>query len=193
MRRLYAVDEQGRGSVRFTNFNEAHSYGVEISTGLVLTKWWRLNASLNAYRMQEDGSNLSDAYRNSSFGGYANIGSTFELPLGFGAQFNLFYRAPMILVVGNITGMFRSSFAISKSFLKKSLNITLSIRDPFNVQSFGYDLADTYYEVVGTHRWESRVAHLSISYDFGKMDMRTKRRMNNRGSNAGGSGGGGGF
>lgn len=193
IRRLYNVDAQGIGSIQFTNFDEVHSFGLEVATGIQLAKWWRLNASLNAYRMQEDGSNLSDSYRNSSFGGHANLGSSFNLPLDFGAQFNLFYRAPMILVIGNISDMFHSSFAISKSFLKKSLTITLSIQDPFNVQRFGYDLADTNYQTKGTHRWESRVAHLNISYNFGKMDMGTKRRMNQRGSNAGGGGGGVGF
>lgn len=193
IRRLYNVDNQGFGSVRFTNFDEAHSYGIELATGLQLFKWWRLNSSLNVYRMQEDGSNLSDQYRNSSFGGHANLGSSFELPLDFGVQFNLFYRAPMILVIGNITDMFYSSFAVSKRFLKKSLTITLRIQDPFNVQQFGYDLQDENYSIQGTHRWESRVAHLSISYDFGKMDMGVKRRMNQRGSNAGGGGGGMGF
>lgn len=193
MRRLYNVDAQGVGSVRFTNFDEAHSFGVELATGIQFFKWWRLNASLNAYRMQEDGSNLSDQYRNSSFGGHANIGSSFELPLDFGVQFNLFYRAPMVLVIGNITDMFFSTFAVSKRFLKKSLTITLRIQDPFNVQQFGYDLADQNYTIQGRHRWESRVAHLSISYDFGKMDMGVRRRMNQRGSDAGAGGGGVGF
>ncbi|BDS12865.1 outer membrane beta-barrel family protein [Aureispira anguillae] len=193
IRRLYNVDAQGAGYIQFTNFDEVHSYGVELASSIQLLKWWRMNVSMNAYRMQEDGSNLSDQYRNSSFGGHANIGSSFRLPLDFGAQFNLSYRAPMVLVIGNITGMFRSSFAISKSFLKRSLKITLSIQDPFNVMQFGYDLADTNYSVQGTHRWESRVARLSISYDFGKMDMGTRRRMNQRGSNAGGGGGGVGF
>lgn len=193
IRRLYNVDAQGFGSVKFINFDEAHSYGVELATGIQLFKWWRVNASLNAYRMQEDGSNLSDTYRNSSFGGHTNLGSSFELPLDFGVQFNLFYRAPMVLVTGNITDMFYSSFAVSKRFLKKSLTITLRIQDPFNVQQFGYDLKDQNYTIQGMHRWESRVAHLSISYDFGRMDMGTKRRMNQRGSNAGGSGGGVGF
>lgn len=193
IRRLYDVDNQGVGYVRFTNFDEVHSFGIELATGIQWFKWWRMNASINAFQMQEDGTNLSDQYRNSTFTGHANLGSSFELPLDFGVQFNLFYRAPMVLVIGRITDMFHSSFAVSKSFLNKSLNITLSIQDPFNVQLFGYDLADNNYTIQGVHRWESRVAYLTISYDFGKMDMRTRRRMRQRGANARGSSGSVGF
>lgn len=194
IRRLYYVDAQGTGFIKYTNFNESQFFGVEMVSSIQLLKPWRINGSLNIFQVQEDGRNISQSYEVNSWGGHINIGSSFELPLNFGAQFNLVYNIPMAMVYGDIYDMFYSTFAISKRFLDNSLTITLSIQDPFNVQRFGYDLSDSNYQIQGTHRWESRVARLSINYDFGKIDMGVKRRMNNRGSSAGsGNGGGAGF
>ncbi|MCP4441397.1 MAG: TonB-dependent receptor [Aureispira sp.] len=193
IRKMFFVDNAGVGRVEFTNFDNTQSYGVEIVSGLQLFKWWRLNASANVYRMQEDGSNLSDNFRNDAIWGHGSIGSTFNLPLDFSAQLNVFYRSPLKLAIGTVSDMVHMSFGVSKSFLKRSLTISVRVTDPFRLQRFDYDLYDTNYTTSGKHRWESLVGHLSVSYNFGKMDMKTRQKMNKKAGNAPSGGGMGGF
>lgn len=193
MRKMYFVDNAGVGRVEFTNFDNTQSYGVEMVTGLQLFKWWRLNASANVYRMQEDGSNLGDDLKNDAIWGHGNIGSTFNMPLDFSAQFNVFFRSPLKLVVGTVSEMVYMSFGLSKTFLKGALTVSVRVSDPFRLQRFDYNLQADNYVNVGKHRWESLVGHLTVSYSFGKMDMNTRRKMNKTSGNAPSGGGMGGL
>ena len=188
-RRMFLVDEEtGVGRVRYLNFDKNQSYGVELVSGYRPFKWWNLNGSLNIYTMQEDGSNIGN-YSNKAIWGHANMSSNFTLPKGFGIQTNVFYRSPLKLVIGNISEMWAMTFAVSKSLFKGKGSISLRIQDPFRLQRFDIDLKDFNYINEGRHRWESRVAYLTFSYNFGKMDMKTRSRMR---GNSGQQGGGGG-
>ncbi|MCH2043416.1 MAG: TonB-dependent receptor family protein [Saprospiraceae bacterium] len=195
IRRMKELQDNGVSRLYYTNFDRSVSYGLEMATGIQAFKWWRIQGSLNLFYVEEDASNLNTDFVRGSFGGNVSFGSTFNLPADFQIQMNAFYRIPLRVVIGNISGFVWSSVGVSKSFLKdKSLTLSLRLEDPFNLQKFAFNLDDGTFQQDGTYNWESRIAWLTLSYDFGKMDMKTRRKMSSRGNNGGGgrgnSGGG---
>lgn len=183
-RRMFLVDSLGRGVVKYVNFDKNQSYGVEMVAGYRPFKWWRMNMSANVYSMQEDGKNIGN-YENFAIWGHGNWANSFLLPKGISIQSNIFYRAPLQLVIGNISAMWATNLSVSKTLLKGQGTLTLRVQDPFKLQRFDIDLSDSNYEHSAQHRWESRVVWLSFNYNFGKMDGKTRMKMRN--NNSGGA------
>lgn len=193
LRRMLEVRPDGVSRVYYTNFAFNNQYGTEIVATYNPFKWWRMQASVNVFSINENAANIDADLKQNAVWGFLNGSMTFIIPKGFEAQINCFYRSPLKLVIGKITSMTRLSMAVSKSFLKKQLTVSLRLEDPFHWQQFGFELSDKEtYTTTGKYLWESRVLWLSVNWNFGKMDMGTRQRMR-QGIRNGGGGGGGGF
>lgn len=190
LRRIKELMPNGVSRVYYVNFDYNHSYGIELVASYNPFKWWRMQGSVNAFRLEESAVSINTNFKQQAIWSFVNFGTTFIIPKGFEFQLNVFYRSPLKLVLGKITHMTRLSLALSKTFLNKQLTVSIRLEDPFRWQQFGFKLGDENYRETGEYLWESRVAWLSISYNFGKMDMQTRRRLREGVRNGGGGGGG---
>lgn len=192
MRRLSVVDTAtGVSTLSFYNFSKSEESGIELIVSGNLTKWWRFNGSANVYKVAENGSNLDASYRNNTVWANFSFYSNFSVPKGKlkGLQAELVanYTPPMKLVQGKIYMGAWSSIAVSKTFLKDKLTVSLRLEDPFYLQKFSFNNKVSTFKSIGERRWESRIGWLNVNYTFGKMDMQTRRKIQRRGGGGGGS------
>jgi iron complex outermembrane recepter protein len=194
LRRLVSVDTlSGVSTVSYFNFDQTNQYGVEMVLGGMVAKIIRMNLSANVYKVVEDGTNLGDEFTNNAlwanFSIYANITIPKGALKGLQTEIVCAYTPPMQLAQGKIVMGAWSSIALSKSFLKNKLTVSLRVEDPFNLQKFAYNTGGSSFSNIGEYKWESRIAWLNVNYTFGKMSQNTRRSR--RGAGGGGNSGGG--
>ncbi len=195
MRRLVTVDTlSGVSTVSYFNFDRTNQYGLEMVLGGMVAKICRFNVSANVYQMVEDGTNLDSDFRNNAlwanFSVYANITVPKGALKGLQTEIVCAYTPPMRVVQGRIVMGAWSSIAVSKSFFKNKLTVSLRVEDPFNLQSFRFDMASTNFDNTGTYKWESRIAWLNLNYTFGKLSQSSRKSRRSNNGTGGGNGGG---
>jgi len=152
------------------------------------------NSSLDYSHMStNDGSGLESKGVNYSL----SAGSQFTLPGEIKLSFNGGFYSPRIQLQGRYSGFYYYSSSLSRDFLDKKLNISLSARNPFEkTRSFnGYNQTETYRSNF-TSTYIAQSFGLSISYRFGELKEQIKKAQrsitNDDVKGGGGQSGGGG-
>ncbi|MBO8439438.1 MAG: TonB-dependent receptor family protein, partial [bacterium] len=178
----------------FENISDGHSAGLEIVAKNKVTKWLNLTTTLNGYY-----SYLGDVYYDTNLDGTedllspaqntfsfsARIMANFIMPLGFSGQLTGFYHSPDVVAQGRTKAHYAVDLGLRKSFLKKSLNLNLTIRDIFNTRRWRQTTwGDNFWQY---SEFASRGTYfqLSASYSFGNLSF-DKRRTH---ESVGGEGG----
>lgn len=172
-------DEDPRASfITWENLSEQKVYSLNISAPVQVSKGW------NAYF------NLSGSYldNQADYGNGAVVDvqawtyniyqqHTLDLPAGFKGEVSGWYSGP-----GVWGGVFRyeSSWSLDlglqKKFFNDQLNAKLSVSDLFYESGFdGYSEFNGLYSV-GFGRFDSRRIALSLSYNFGNENVKSRRR-----------------
>ena len=179
----------------FENISDGHSAGLEIVAKNKVTKWLNLTTTLNGYY-----SYLGDVYYDTNLDGTedllspaqntfsfsARIMANFIMPLGFSGQLTGFYHSPDVVAQGRTKAHYAVDLGLRKSFLKKSLNLNLTIRDIFNTRCWRQTTwGDNFWQY---SEFASRGTYfqLSASYSFGNLSF-DKRRTHEPVGGEGGS------
>jgi outer membrane receptor protein involved in Fe transport len=163
------------------NSNSISSYGMDFGATYSPFKFWNLNASISAFQMELDATNLNNTQK-SSFGYNGKIMSNMFLPMGFAFQVSAFYRSPFITPQGKSDPFYAVNAGLKKDFLKGKLTGTISVNDIFKTMHFGMKI-DT-KDQVGTmyHRWQSQTIFVGLTYKFGKNNKNGKKKPNENGN-----------
>src|SRR5690606_4590190 len=65
------VDLEGFSNTRTENLNSEEAYGVELTGTIDLTSWWKLDANLNFFYADVDGTNIVSTYANTTYSWFA--------------------------------------------------------------------------------------------------------------------------
>lgn len=172
-------DEDSRANfITWANLAEQIIYSANISAPIQIKKWW------NAYF------NISASYLNNQadYGDGAVVDvqaftyniyqqHTFDLPAGFKGEISGYYSGPGIWGgVFKYESSWSLDLGLQRKFLRDQLNIKLSANDIF-YQS-GWDGVSIFDGLTSTGygRWDSRRVTLSISYNFGNQNVKSRRR-----------------
>ncbi len=148
------------------NLNNANSYGAEIIGMTDLASWWTISGSLTGFRIDVDGSNISDEFVNSGFAYNTKIASDFRLPWDLKLQMVFNYESPEIEAQGRDLEQYFLDVSLQRSFLKNKGSISISARDVFDTRRFaGYNRSDTFSQEFYAKR-ETRIILLSARYSF---------------------------
>lgn len=188
-RRFNRVDENGVTNGTWENLDRMQSYGLELVANTELTKWWSFNLSGNAYRRDNNGSNLQDGLSNTAYSWSLRGMSTMKFDKGWNIQLSGFYRAPEEFVQGRFSGFWYTDIAIRKSVLKQKGSITVNLRDMFDTREFTFNIIDPAFEQERYRKRQSRFLFFTFTYKFGKLEA-GKDRRSGRGRGSGGGGGG---
>jgi iron complex outermembrane recepter protein len=150
------------------NVARQENIGLSVNAGFPLTKWWTTNLYVSgAYN---DYKGIINGYPIEVFG-YSvtgNMNNSFTFKHGWGAEMSGWYQGRQVsgTIIANPMGSL--DFGGSKTLLKGSGTLRLSVRDPFNLAHFsGYSKYGN-VDVNLTNHWDNRVVSLSFTYRFGK-------------------------
>lgn len=178
----------------FENLDNSHSYGLELSYQQGLWKFWNLTLNTSMYQSFVNADSLYDESLRRDLVWQVRWNNNFSLPLDFQLQLSANYRSPTLTLnsmghesggagQGRMSAMWNVDFGIKKSFLKKSLSISLRVSDIFNsrqarVYSYGTTSKSAYESQMIRFR-DSRQFWLTLTYNFSTMKskMQTKRRV----------------
>ena len=180
----------------FENLRKSHSYGLELSYQQDLFKFWKLNLSGSLFQTLV-GDTLYDESLKDDFSWQLRLNNNFNLPKDFQIQLSANYRSPTITLNGMGMGMgggggmimmgsgqgkmsavWGVDLGFRKSFLKKSLSISLRVSDIFNtrqthVTSKGNTADYKYISEMNRYR-DSRQLWLTVTYSI--VNYKTKRQ-----------------
>ncbi len=178
----YSFIESGEvvQQITYGNIGKKDQIGMNLFGSYRGLPWLNLysNASLNYVVLASD--NLS--FENSGFTGRLFVGATFMLPKDFRISTGGGGNLPQITLQGSQSAFYFSYMAISKDFLKKRLNVSLSgvylPNSHIVITTKGVDAKTgnpTFNQKTDVHLTKSTELRFNISYRLGSMNMQTKK------------------
>ena len=175
---ITSVNDQQERVLRTTIVNLAALDNINLSIGMpiTVTKWWTVrpmaNVFWNAYNAEYAGQRLD--YRRVSAN--LTLNQSFMLPHGFTAELSGFYNSPLVYGMMHIQSMGQLSVGVQKSLWDKAATLRLNVSDVLHTMrsSGSSNFATTNLRFV--NQWESRVARLTFTYNFGNQKMKTARQ-----------------
>jgi len=160
------IIEDGISYSQPANLKTAVSYGAEVIGIIDIMPWWSLNGSVTAFRINVDGSNIGEEFKNKGFAWNSKVMNNFTLPEGFSLQLVGNYESAEIEAQGRDLSQYYMDASIQKSFLENKGALSVSFRDIFDTRRFaGTSLTNTFRQTF-YGKWESRIVLASAKYKF---------------------------
>lgn len=178
----------------YRNLKSSQNFGIELVYGQQLWKFWRISLSGSFYRLIINSEEHIDDSLARDWTWRVRLNQTFNLPKDWQIQLNFRYRAPSITTgsmgwgsggvgQGKQSGNYGLDLGVKKSFLNKSLVVSLNIRNLVNSYknkittssgrgNYGYDA----YSV--RERGRLNIS-LSISYKINNYKKRIEKQLDN--------------
>ncbi|MVM33463.1 TonB-dependent receptor [Spirosoma sp. HMF4905] len=175
---ITGVNEQQERVMRVTTVNLAALDNINLSVSLPLkpTNWWNLQPSANvfwnAYNAEFAGQRLD--YRQLSAN--LTLNQSFILPYGLTAELSGFYNSPSVYGMMHFRGMGQLSVGLQKSLWDKAATLRLNVSDILHTMRSGGTLNFASTNLSFISQWESRVARLTFTYNFGNRNLKTARQ-----------------
>ncbi len=173
IQRIKLVDENGVSTSTYDNIATAQETGLEASVMTKIFEWWSINASTNLYysNLNTDDPNFS----NNGINWFSKLNNTFKLSPTWSVQASGMYMAERVIPQGHIEPMYYTNLGVKKTILNKKGTIGFRISDVFDTFDFTYYTSGEGFEELGHKTWESRVAYLTFTYNFGESIKKKER------------------
>ena len=181
IQRIKLVDQNGISTSTYDNIATAQEVGLEASVMTKLNGWWSINASTNLYYTQLDTDDPN--FSNNGINWFTRLNNTFKITPTWSLQASGWYMAERVIAQGHIEPMYKADLGVKKTILNKRGTIGFRLSDVFNSFNFTYYTSGTGFEELGNRNWESRVAYLTFTYNFG--ESQRKKRKGRRESGGG--------
>lgn len=172
IRRYETLREDGVTVLTFENFNTSDSWGVELIGTFNHRRGLNAYASLNAYQVVTDGSNVDSDLSNNAFGLSARANATYSISPSMDVQFSYYYRAPMDIENGRQFMRQSVDLAVRQKLMGDRAHLSLRVRDLFNTMGFHVVREDVLYLQEINRAPRSQSIGLSFTYNFGNMQNR---------------------
>jgi outer membrane receptor protein involved in Fe transport len=154
--------------------NKVINLGIAYPTRF--TKWWSIYFSLNAYRTIFEATNPAFiGISQDAFNLYAQ--NTFTLPGGLTAEISGWFSSPSLWGgTYQVKSLGSLNFAFQKKLLDNKMTVRLAFNDvlytaPWRGDTFFPDLT-----IFGNGGWDSRQVRFSLSYNFGRKEIKRARK-----------------
>ena len=134
--RISTVYEEGILISQPYNIGTSEAYGLETTLSYNIKKWWKINASGNAYLFNLSGSLNDVDYSTESFNYSGRLTNTFTVK-GFMIQLVSRYKSGSVVAQGESFDSFSQDISVRKSFMKKRFSVSLSGRNIFGTERRG--------------------------------------------------------
>jgi iron complex outermembrane receptor protein len=178
--RLIAPDanDPRAGFITWANLADQTIVSLNISAPVQIAKIWNAYFNVSASHLDNQADYGNGAVVDVQAFTY-NIYQqhTFDLPLGFKGEISGWYSGPGVW--GGVF-IYESSWSLDmglqRKFLKDKLNVRLSVSDIF--YETGWDGYSDFSGLLsfGSGRWDSRRAGISLGYNFGNQNVKSRKR-----------------
>lgn len=160
------------------NLDEETRIGLEISAQYAPVKWLSINAEINAYSFNQEGTigDLNMDYSNETW--TATVLSQIKFPKEFTFQSKFEYQAPVSNAQTHTKSYYYLNMALGKSLFKNNATLTLGVSNIFNTRKVREKtIADDFvvHQMVNFNaaRW-----NLNFNYRFNKGKNRKEQQSN---------------
>lgn len=193
IRRISTVRADGVTVRSARNLDAADAWGAEAIVAAEDLGGFQGFLSVEAYRLQTEGSTDETALSNDAIGWGGRVNASYALGdrFGWGAltlQGTARYTAPIDTEQGRAGARLFMDFALRQNLLGDRASLTLQARDPLGIagSSFTLDQPDIFQ--TRTRDWAAQQVGLTFAYSFGRQDRESRSRDE---GGRGGPGGGG--
>ncbi|EAY27422.1 TonB-dependent receptor domain-containing protein [Microscilla marina] len=141
-----------------------------------LTKWWSIYFSLNAYRSIFEATNPAFiGISQNAMSLYAQ--NTFKLPGGLTAEISGWYSSPSLWGgTYQVKSLGALNFAFQKKLLGNKITARLAFNDVLYTSPWRGDTFFPNLSIYGSGGWDSRQVRFSLSYNFGRKEIKRARK-----------------
>ena len=159
-------DEDGIRRATFVNAESADQYGADATTSV---RFGPFNGfvSLSGYQQSTDASNIQAGLGSDGFTWNARVSLGYKLTESTELQYFHFYRGPMNLEQGRMSGFEFSNFAVRQKLFENA-TLTLRVMDPFDRMGFQFHTEDERQIVESERSFGARALFLQFSYSWGQ-------------------------
>jgi iron complex outermembrane recepter protein len=159
------------------NIATQRQYGISVSAGVPVTKWWTANVWANVYKNLYKGVVNGDPIELGTTTGQFNLTNQFKITKTFSAELSGFYRTPGVDGVFRIENFGMVNAGVSQQIMKGKGTVRFSVRDIFWTQKIDGSSRFSNIDAAFQQERESRVFNLNFTYRFSKGKANgTKRR-----------------
>lgn len=164
--------------VKKDNIAKQRQYGISVSAGGQITKWWSGNLWTNVYNNRYEGIVNGDHVIVSATTGQANINNQFKFTKTFSGELSGYYNTGGVEGVFRIKGFGMVNMGLSKQAFKGKGTFRLSGRDIFRTQKIKGNIKYSNIDAAFQQRRDSRQVALGFTYRFskGKINGSQKRK-----------------
>jgi outer membrane receptor protein involved in Fe transport len=169
--------------VKKDNIAKQRQYGISVSAGGPIKKWWTPNLWANLYNNKYEGIINNDFVITSATTLQANLQNQFKLGKTLSAELSGYFNS------GGIEGVFRiKSFGmvnmgISQQVFKGKGTFRLTGRDVFRTQKIKGEIKYSNIDAAFQQRRDSRQVALGFTYRFAKGKMNNNQKRKTGGAN----------
>ncbi len=191
----------------YINANSSDRYGLELTSGWDLNKWWNVLANANIYNATLNTGTAGTTNNSSSyFSGFGKLTNNFKLPKKFSFQLSGVYQSRTNLLPdskndgpgggrgggfmmqsnsssqGYLDANWSVDAALRWTFMKADMaSLSLSVNDIFATRRFTQHTENEYFVQDYSRLVNPQLIRLNFSWRFGKMDTDLFRRKNIKG------------
>jgi hypothetical protein len=157
------------------NLAVRESFGFEVVGAYELTKWWKIDGSVNFFRQIIDGGNLGPEFASDDVSWFARINSRFSLkPFDFQVNFN--YRAPQQSTQGLRKSRYFVDLGFNKDIMKQKATISVRVRDLLNTRKWRTETYGENFFIENEFQWNSRQVTIGFNYRLNQRKRTDRER-----------------
>jgi len=154
------------------NLDKNFAYGAELSSNITFTKWFSVYASANIYSFNVQGDIVSENIKTQSLNSDFVLNSNFTFAKTARFQLTGFYNAPKVTAQGQQGEMYGVNMALSNSFLKRKLDVSVRVRDVFQTMQFKFNADSPGLKTNFTFNMDSPSVMFTVSYKINNYKKR---------------------
>ena len=170
------IPEKNITFVTADNLATQDNVNLTLSFPVPVTKWWRMQNNLTLTYNKYHSPYLGEQYQVDILSWNAYVSNSFTLGKGFSAELTGWYNSAGLYGFFSTQPMGAFSLGVQKSLFGKKGTLKLNLNDPFWLNQFRG--ATQYQDINFTvrSRWESRIARLTFTYNFGNQNVKAARQ-----------------
>ena len=159
------------------NLDQQINYGFNLSIPATITKWWNSNNNIGGFYLGFRANDLQgEIIKTGENVLQFNSQHNFVISNTFGAEISGNYTSAMEYGIIRINPQYSIDAGINKSLMNKKLSLKLALSDIFDTRIQNIESAYPGLNYNLSQKNETRIAKISLSYKFGKNDIKPSRR-----------------
>lgn len=170
------IPEENITFVTAQNLATQDNINLTVSLPVKVKNWWSIQNNVTVLYNRYESPYLGEQFNLDVISWNAYLANNFVLGNGFTAEVSGWYRSKGIygFFVSRPMGAF--SLGVQKTMLDKKLTIKANINDPLFLNRFRGSANYQDIDLNVYSRWESRVARVTLTYNFGNQNVKGARQ-----------------